>query len=376
MTSTSISLSSQAAQQCTALVVAEQASKSASASVSHDNKYDRYNSVAQETLAKSPESYSQSVSVRNGLRVHTVLNTTAPIVSSQPDTVIPALIEIASIAVRAIDQPDALQEFRNRVDDLFPGPIDFRIWRNVFYRMREHPLMNVCGCRQCRRSGLQIALSPFGQTDRADFMIALLREITRVIPERNTPLRIASIGAGGCFSELLIAAALHHLNYRNTSWTLIDPYFLNQRPTVEEGDRLMHTVAPTTNVEFIAESLDTCCTNSSLAHQYNVVFMINDQYRTKISQRAPMIRVLAGEQHVCGVLSHNQLCYDIGVWNDFAAQHPTAIRPRYVVTNHTEMAALDPQTLSSEENRELQRLIYDRYYPYHEALAEHFSAPS
>ncbi len=265
--------------------------------------------------------------------------------TTQPvETLVPSLsrlMEVAGMAARAVHSYGDFMCFRLEVDTLLRTAL-----RPPFFAMDGHPLMTVCGCQDCRRSGTQHVESPFGNTDRADFMIALLQKIVRLFPDRESPIRIASLSSGGCFSELMLAGALRQLGYRNIDWTLVDGYFgsVGGGATAQEFERLMRSVSPGSPVRMEARDPSEFVRLEEETGRYNIVFMMHND-GSNAADAVTGMPALAGGEYVTAILS---------------SHFNSDTQSRYRITNSA-IPAPTPLVLHTEEARQQLMTHYERF---------------
>lgn len=107
-------------------------------------------------------------------------------------------------------------------------------------RMKGHPLITECNC-----------LSGLSRTGDARYAIErkIIEKITGKVSSGGN-VKIMSVGAGGCFQELVLTAQLNLLGY-TADWTLVDPGFFSAETrshagmeTMEEFGRLIGDLHP------------------------------------------------------------------------------------------------------------------------------------
>lgn len=191
-----------------------------------------------------------------------------------------------------------LAEFRSEIDNLLTAST-----HPQFRALKGHSDITLCSCCNCMKNGKTETTSSFGGTDRTDFTVALLKKVLRVFTDPSTPLKIASLGSGGCLHELLIHATLNALGYTNIEWTLTDTHFATSegRRTAQEFTRLATHIMPNTRVTIGTESPEDFVQNTSNKH--NVLVMIhNDASNSEVNTRRQWTGI-ADPLHVRGTLT-------------------------------------------------------------------------
>jgi hypothetical protein len=81
------------------------------------------------------------------------------------------------------------------------------------------------------------------------------KEIALKCPDKNSPIRLCSLGSGGCFEELVLICLLLKAGYTNIQFKLIDPFYKNDIKTILDlCDILFEELDAATKV-----SIDTEC---------------------------------------------------------------------------------------------------------------------